>query len=191
MNAVFPVSEAPPVDPASSATLARLLADAFEGLDGDIDRVRVCLARAAALLKVGSTPGEAKGSGGLAPWQARKIAHLVEASLERGVRISDLAASAQLSRSHFCRVFKAHFGHSPQQYLLERRVARAQRLMLASNCRLCEVAQACGFADQAHLSRIFRRLVGAAPNAWRRAHFGLGARLNAEPEMGREPGCVS
>jgi AraC family transcriptional regulator len=169
MNAVFPVSEAPPVDPASSATLARLLADAFEGLDGDIDRVRVCLARATALLKDRSTPGEAMGAGGLAPWQARKIAHLVEASLERGVRISDLAASAQLSKSHFSRVFKAHFGRSPQQYLLERRVARAQHLMLGSSCRLCDVAQACGFADQAHLSRMFRRLVGAAPNAWRRA----------------------
>jgi AraC family transcriptional regulator len=190
MNAVFSVSETSPIDPASSATLARLLADAFEGLDGDIDRVRVCLTRAAALLKDGSTPAEAVGSGGMAPWQARKIARLVEASLDRGVRISDLAASAQLSKSHFSRVFKVQFGRSPQQYVLERRVVRAQRLMLGHDRPLCDVAQACGFADQAHLSRVFRRLVGATPNAWRRARFGLGTGLDAGPDMSREPGCA-
>jgi AraC family transcriptional regulator len=170
MNAVLPLS-AEPADPAKNAALARLLTDAFDGLDGDLDRVRVCLSRAVALVGGGSTP-EVTGRGGLAPWQARKISTLVEANLECGVRITELAASARLGKSYFSRAFKAHFGRSPQQYILERRVARAQQLMLVNDCRLCDVAQACGFADQAHLSRMFRRLVGAAPNAWRRDRFG-------------------
>jgi transcriptional regulator GlxA family with amidase domain len=42
-------------------------------------------------------------------------------------------------------------------------------LMLTTDSRLCNTAQACGFADQAHFSRIFHRLVGLSPNAWRRA----------------------
>jgi AraC-like DNA-binding protein len=58
------------------------------------------------------------------------------------------------------------------RYVLEKRIARAQRLMLESNDRLSEVAQACGFTDQAHLCRVFRRLVGASPRTWRRAHMG-------------------
>lgn len=173
MNAVLPLSIAPRLDPGFGALLARLLSDAVEGLDGDIDRVRACLSRAVALVDGASTSAEDTDRGGLAPWQARKISALVEAKLEYGVGITELAATARLSRSHFSRAFKAQFGRSPHQYILERRVARAQHLMLVTNCRLCDVAQACGFSDQAHLSRMFRRLVGAAPNTWRRARFGL------------------
>jgi transcriptional regulator GlxA family with amidase domain len=173
MNAVLSLPRGAPLDPGSSAILARLLNDAFEGLDGDIDRVRTALSRAVALVDAASMSVEPIGRGGLAPWQARKILGLVEASLERGVRITELAGSIRLSPTHFSRAFKTHFGRCPRRYILERRVARAQHLMLASDRRLCDVALACGFTDQAHLSRMFRRLVGAAPNAWRRARFGL------------------
>jgi AraC family transcriptional regulator len=173
MDAPLPLSGAAGVDPASSATLAQLLTDAFEALDGDIDRVRASLSRAVALVDGASTPGAASSQGGLAPWQARNISALVEAKLEYGVRTPELAASAGLSSSHFARAFRAHFGRSPKQYILEKRVTRAQRLMLAQRSRLSDVAQACGFADQAHLCRVFRRLVGASPHVWRRARIGL------------------
>jgi len=182
---VAPHFHGPAVDPASSATLARLLTEAFEGLDGDINRARECLSRAVALLDGRSQFGEPGCQGGLARWQACKISALVDAHLERAVRITELAASARLSESHFSRAFKAYFGRSPHQYILERRVARAQDLMLASDGRLSEIALACGFTDQAHLSRMFRRLVGAAPNAWRRAHVSA----SAEPDITREPAC--
>jgi transcriptional regulator GlxA family with amidase domain len=162
-----------PIDPRSGAVLAQLLADAFKALDSDIDRVRASLSRAVALVDATPPQAVARGEGGLAAWQARKISALIEASLEDGVRIADLATALRLSKSHFSRAFKVHFGRPPQQYILERRIARAQHLMLMSDRRLCEVALACGFTDQAHLSRVFRRRVGAAPNAWRRACLGL------------------
>jgi AraC family transcriptional regulator len=170
MDAVLPPSGAAGIDPGSSAILARLLTDAFEALDDDIERVRGSLSRAVALVSGASTPEAANGQGGLAAWQARKISALVEERLAYGVRTPELAASAGLSKSHFSRAFKAHFGRSPQQYILEKRVARAQRLMLERGSRLSGVAQACGFADQAHLCRVFRCLVGASPHSWRRAH---------------------
>jgi AraC family transcriptional regulator len=173
MNAVLSLSGAAHVGPASSVILSQLLNDAFEGLDGDIDRARIALSCAAALVDGASMSREAIGRGGLATWQARKILALIEASLERGVRVTELASSIRLSQAHFSRAFKAHFGRPPQRYILERRVARAQHLMLASDCRLCDVALACGFTDQAHLSRVFRHLVGTTPYAWRRARFGL------------------
>ena len=152
-----------------SAILARLIADAIDSLDGDLDRVRSSLSCAVAL--VDSTAGDGLPRGGLAAWQTRKLAALIETNLEAGMRITDLAASVRFSRSHFTRAFKEHFGCCPQQYILEQRVSRAQRLMLTPDCRLCDVAQACGFSDQAHLSRMFRRLVGATPNAWRRSQL--------------------
>ena len=187
---MLPLAPRNDVDQGTGAILARLLTDAFEGLDGDLDLARVSLSRAVALVDGPKAPDETVSRGGLAPWQARKIAALVEVTLERSVRIGELAACARLSKSHFSRAFKVHFGRSPQQYVLERRVARAQHLMLIGEGRLCDVAQACGFADQAHLSRMFRRLVGAAPNAWRRAQTAFAPRGRGLTEAGN-PGCES
>ena len=96
MNAVLSLPGGAHLDPGSSAILARLLNDAFEGLDGDIDRVRTALSRAVALVDAASMSAEAIGRGGPALWQARKILGLVKASLERGVRITELAGSIRL-----------------------------------------------------------------------------------------------
>jgi len=172
MNGIVHAPGLAGVDPASSAMLARLLADAFDALDDDIEQVRTSLSRAVDLVGRASSP-RASGPSGLAPWRARKIEAFVEARLESGVRTPDLAASAGLSGSHFSRAFRAHFGRSPKQYILEKRVARAQRLMLDQRSRLSHVAQACGFSDQAHLCRVFLRLVGETPHTWRRARAGL------------------
>jgi AraC-like DNA-binding protein len=169
VNSVPLVSGPAGIDPGSSTALARLLTAAYDALDGDMGCVRASLSRAVALVEGASAPAGAVRQGGLAPWQARKISALVEAELECGVRTPDLAASVGLSKSQFARAFRAHFGRSPKQYILEMRVARAQRLMLERGSRLSAVASACGFADQAHLCRTFRRLVGASPHAWRRA----------------------
>lgn len=168
MNAVLPLTRPSRPVPASGADLARLLPEVFDDPDGDLDQERSSLSST-----LGFMDGDATAVGpprpGLARWQARKIEALIEANLETGLRVTKLADSIELSRTHFTRAFKEHFGCCPQRYILERRISRAQRLMLAGDCRLCDVAQACGFSDQAHLSRIFLRLAGATPNAWRRA----------------------
>jgi AraC family transcriptional regulator len=173
MNAVFPLPGPSNIDLGSNAILARLLIDASEALDDDIERVRASLSRAVALVDGASTLGAPIGQRGLVPWQVRKISVLIEEKLEHGVRTPELAARVGLSSSHFSRVFRTYFGRSPRQYILEKRVARAQRLMLEGRVRLSEVARACGFADQSHLCRTFRRLVGASPLVWRRAHMAL------------------
>lgn len=106
---------------------------------------------------------------GLAPWQAkRSIAHIA-AHLDRTIRIGELAALAKISHSYFTRAFKATFGCAPQVFILDSRIAQAKQLMLTTDEPLCEVALACGFSDQSHMSRIFRRLTGDSPNAWRQA----------------------
>jgi AraC-like DNA-binding protein len=59
-------------------------------------------------------------------------------------------------------------GLSPHRWLLNRRIALAQRLIYESATPLNEVAVSCGFADQSHLTRVFLRNVGSSPAAWRR-----------------------
>jgi len=173
MDAILPLSGAAGIDPGCGAILSRLLTDASEALDDDIERVRASLSRAVALVDGASTLRAAVGQRGLVPWQVRKISVLIEEKLEHGVRTPELAARVGLSSSHFSRAFRAYFGRSPRQYILEKRVARAQHLMLEGRVRLSDVAPACGFSDQSHLCRTFRRLVGAPPHVWRRAHIAL------------------
>ncbi|MGA0599994.1 helix-turn-helix domain-containing protein [Caulobacter sp. KR2-114] len=109
--------------------------------------------------------------GGLAPWQIRKVTAHVDSHLDDAVGVPELAALARLSVSQFSRAFKHSFGLSPHAYVMGRRIAQAQALMLRAREPLSQIAIAVGLADQAHLSKLFRRLTGETPNAWRRAHW--------------------
>lgn len=106
--------------------------------------------------------------GGLAPWQARIVKTHIDTHLDGSLRTKDLARLVQLSSFHFCRVFRVSFGHSPHAYITRRRIERAQGLILTTGRTLGEIALDCGFADQAHFTKIFRRLCGESPGEWRR-----------------------
>ena len=170
----------------STAARRRSMADAVGMLDDvrrrigrDPEGARAAALRLVALL---ASPGGGEPvpvRGGLAPWQKRKVDRYIRQRLERTLRVKDLAEQASLSVSHFCRAFKESFGVSPHLHLTRLRVERAQRLMLTTQDPLSQVALACGMADQAHLSKLFRREVGEPPNAWRRRN-----RTGAEA-----PGC--
>jgi AraC-like DNA-binding protein len=81
------------------------------------------------------------------------------------------------SEFHFAVAFRNALGAPPHEYLIRQRIERAQQLMLSSDLPLCQIAAECGLADQSHLSRLFRRLVGETPAAWRRNRFS-GAELS-------------
>lgn len=85
---------------------------------------------------------------------------------EPGVSLADLAALADLSPSHLSRSFRREFGLPPHAYLIQVRVSRA-RTLLRRGMPVIEVATCVGFADQAHLTRHFRRLVGVTPGHYR------------------------
>jgi AraC family transcriptional regulator len=104
----------------------------------------------------------------IAPWQMRCIQGHIAANLQTGVRIADLAGIVRCSSYRIRRVFKNNFGCTPHQYLIRRRVERAQRLLLMSDDSLTQIAAECGFVSQSHLSYLFQRIVGERPGRWRR-----------------------
>jgi AraC family transcriptional regulator len=106
--------------------------------------------------------------GSLAFWQAKRALAYIEANLESKIEIQDLADVFVVSKSHFSRAFKESVGSPPKKYVCMRRVERAKLLMTSRTQRLSDIAVACGFADQSHLTRAFRRFVGMSPGAWRR-----------------------
>jgi AraC-like DNA-binding protein len=132
------------------------------------------LRRAAEILReIGGTETTAKEPvrGGLSPWQVRKVASYIDANLERSIKNEDLATLVRLNGSHFGRAFRNSFGEPPHEYVIRRRVERAQGLMLSTEASLSDIALDCGLADQSHLTRLFRRIVGESPRAWRRARL--------------------
>ena len=154
--------------------LARLLAAATVALDTDRHAAKSCIQRVAALLGIELNSGAETAAGysclhgGLAPWQAKCIRSYIEDKLGSSIRATDLAGVVRLSTSHFFRAFRRTFGETPRAYIMQRRIRRAQELMLTSRLPLSQVALECGMCDQAHLCRVFRRIVGINPNAWRR-----------------------
>ena len=89
----------------------------------------------------------------------------IDATAGDSVTLATLAAEAGLSRYHFIRAFTSRFGRTPYAYFLEQRVHRARRLLDAGG-RPIEVAMSCGFADQSHLTRHFKRVVGVTPGEY-------------------------
>jgi AraC-like DNA-binding protein len=97
---------------------------------------------------------------------ARARAHLEE-RWDDSVRLRELADVAGLSPSRLNRRFSAEVGVPPHRYQLDLRVDRAKQL-LAGGESIAATAAAVGFADQAHLTRHFRRRVGFTPGRYRR-----------------------
>ena len=104
----------------------------------------------------------------LTAWQRRRVLEHIESNLATSMRNRELAALVEYSEFHFNVAFRNSLGTSPHEFLIRRRIERAQQLMLSTDMPLCDIAAECGLADQAHLSRLFRKVVGETPAAWRR-----------------------
>jgi AraC family transcriptional regulator len=165
----------PAAMPATSASLIESAAAAFEV---DRDASRQFLFRASALLRAGKavqerrvrSPEIRRPPGRLAPWQINRVIAYIEANLAATLQACDLASAVNLSMSHFFRGFKVSTGMTPFEYVAQRRVELALKLMRTTNDPLSQIAIQCGLCDQSHLCRLFRRLVGQTPDAWRRAN---------------------
>ena len=106
--------------------------------------------------------------GGLAPWQIRKVERFVKENMTRPLRIEQLADQVSLSASYFHHAFKETFALSPHANVTRKRLENARAMMLATEEPLSQISFACGFADQSHLCKIFRREMGEPPSAWRK-----------------------
>lgn len=104
--------------------------------------------------------------GGLTPNQLERALRAFREEEARS--LDDVARSLNMSRGYFCRAFRTSTGTSPHQWRLRARVERAMELLNEGTASIADVAIACGFADQSHLTRVFVRIVGIGPGAWRR-----------------------
>lgn len=98
----------------------------------------------------------------------RRAKELMVEHLAGNVSVAEIALACDISRGHFIRAFRETTGLTPHQWLVRQRLERARELLRTSTLGLAEVAAACGFADQSHLTRVFAQAVGTTPGRWRR-----------------------
>jgi AraC-like DNA-binding protein len=104
----------------------------------------------------------------LSPLQQRRVTSRLLDDLAGNSSLAELAALCGLSRSSFVRAFRQTTGMSPHHWLLMHRARRAKDLLRGTKTPIAEIAIACGFADQSHLTRVFSKAFGISPGAWRR-----------------------
>jgi AraC family transcriptional regulator len=98
----------------------------------------------------------------------RSVIEYIMENLEGSPTLGQMAAVAHLSPYHFARQFKAATGLAPHQYVIARRVERAQHLLRKDDeLELAEIALRAGFSDQSKFSFHFKRLIGVTPRQFR------------------------
>lgn len=107
-----------------------------------------------------------------------RVLEYIDANLAQPVSLEELAGVAHTSIFHFSRLFKKSTGRSPHQFLVHKRIEKAQSLLTTnSHLSLAEIALACGFYDQSHMNHHFRRHLGQSPAALRPQPATVSARI--------------
>ena len=158
------------------AAIPGLIDAAVAAFDADRDNSRRYLLRASALLRLkrgASTHAErarpAEFRGGLLAWQLNRVVDHIEMHLADKITAMELADLIKVSVGQLIRAFKVSVGVPPFHYIGRRRVELACTMMRTTREPLSQVAIACGLCDQAHLCKVFRRMIGMSPSAWRRS----------------------
>ncbi|MBE1300487.1 MAG: helix-turn-helix domain-containing protein [Alteromonadaceae bacterium] len=96
----------------------------------------------------------------------KRVLEYIEQSYAQDISIESMAAVAGLSTAHFSRLFKKTIGSSPHQFLMSYRIETAKKMLSEHKRTMIDIALSCGFADQAHFSRVFKQFQQVTPKKW-------------------------
>lgn len=104
----------------------------------------------------------------LAPGQLKRAQNLIFDQLNQPLEMAEIAAKLDMPLASFSKAFKDAVGVGPYGWHLRRRVVRSAALLYDERLTLAEIAGECGFTDQSHYTKAFRRVLGVTPGRWRR-----------------------
>lgn len=102
-------------------------------------------------------------------FQYRSVIQFIENNYSENISVETLAEQVNLSASHFSRAFKQAMGTTPYQFVMLYRVERAKTLLKKNDKPLIQIAEECGFSDQAHFTKVFNQLEGMTPKVFRKS----------------------
>lgn len=95
----------------------------------------------------------------------QKVMTLINDEPDRKHTLDSLAKAAGMSKFHFLRSFRETTGVTPHAYLNITRVEKAKGLLICGTDSITDIACMCGFSDQAHLTRAYKKIYGTPPGA--------------------------
>ncbi len=101
--------------------------------------------------------------------QLEQVYDFIDCNLDQALTVTDLAAVAGVSPTHFTRLFRQQTGEPPHRYVRTRRLQRAEELIAGTRLPLARIALAVGFSDQSHLNRVMLAQRGVTPGQLRRS----------------------
>ena len=108
-------------------------------------------------------PNIKKYINGLSKRQLNQVIEYIKSNLDKDLGLKELASLLHMSPHYFCNLFKQSMGIAPHQYVIQTRVNRAKELLIRGKYSIAQVAFMVGFANQSHLTRHFKKLVGVTP----------------------------
>jgi AraC-like DNA-binding protein len=92
----------------------------------------------------------------------------IDENFSSSCTLSEIAECVHVSPNYLHTLFKSVTGQTPLEYVTQRRINKAKRLIMAGELTLLEVALACGFCSQSHFNKVFREHTGQTPATYRR-----------------------
>lgn len=102
--------------------------------------------------------------------RVQRVIALMKANLRRGLTLGEMAQAADLTPSHFCRLFKAETGGTPAKYLKWLKMQKAKELLETTTLGVKQVMLRLGVKDKSHFVRDFEMTSGLTPTKYR-AHY--------------------
>jgi AraC-like DNA-binding protein len=106
---------------------------------------------------------------GIPPRRLTRVVQHVRNNLDKPLAVSALSRVAEMSQSHFSKLFKLSTGLAPHQFVLQERINRSKELLRQGNAKIVDVALQVGFENQAHFTTVFGNLVGMTPRQFQRS----------------------
>jgi RpiB/LacA/LacB family sugar-phosphate isomerase len=106
---------------------------------------------------------------GIPPRRLARVIEHIRNNLDTPLAVSALCRIAEMSQSHFSKLFKLSTGLTPHQFVLQERINRSKELLRQGHAKLVDVALGVGFENQAHFTTVFGNLVGMTPRQFQRS----------------------
>lgn len=151
-------------NPRLAGTMRKLGSIARDPEVDDLYAELICLTAALEVLGIEPAP-----AGQLSAVQSKLVLDFIDANLDFGIGLDDLARVLGISRSHFSRAFKATMGVGPHRFVAAKRIARACEMLRSSRLPIEEIARAVGFRSAAVFRRTFLQINGRTPQAYRKS----------------------